>query len=104
MAPWSASVNDLSNGKPNGVDKGAQRKGLGWKKVFGGSRAPKERKEKEKGGKRRLNWGKDTTAEGLDSVDFANGKATDREKEKDGGFMGVGKDGVWISRKNFVRN
>ena len=43
-----------------------------------------------------------------DGADSRN-RTEDREangakmKEAEGGFMGVGKDGVWISRKNFLK-
>ena len=100
-APWSASTNDLGNGSVNGLGVGLQKKTSGWKKVFGGSKMPKDRKERT--GKRRINWGKDATAEGLEGLGFGNGKKGDKEKDRDGDFMGVGNDGVWISRKNFVR-
>ena len=100
-APWSASTNDLGNGSINGTAIGQQKKPSGWKKVFGGSKLPKDRKERT--GKRRINWGKDATAEGLEGLGFSNGKKVDKEKDRDGDFMGVGNDGVWISRKNFVR-
>ncbi|KAG8532756.1 uncharacterized protein KY384_002634 [Bacidia gigantensis] len=103
MGPWSASTNDLASGRMNG-SMGTQRKGLGWKKMFSGH-AKSTKEPKERSSKKRINWGKDTTAEGLNNLGLTNGKTEDsREKDRDGGFMGVGKDGVWISRRNFVRN
>lgn len=99
----SASTTDLRSGTPNGFRGGSnQKKVLGWKKMFGGQpKAPKERKEKS--GRKFIQWGRDPPPDEGALYGFGNGKVLDKDKERDGGFMGVGKDGVWISRKNFVR-
>ena len=106
---WSASTSDLRSGNDtNGIRNSTQKKGLGWKKMFGGERQPREKKErKEKSGKKFIQWGRDPPPNEDDEDQIyalQNGRTIDREKDRDGGFMGVGRDGVWISRKNFVRN
>lgn len=37
------------------------------------------------------------------NINNGNGNANDKDNNPDGRFMGVGKDGVWISRQNFVK-
>ena len=98
----SASTTDLRNGALNGFRGGDRKKSLGWKKMFSGQpKPPKERKERS--GKKFIQWGRDPPADGGRGHEYGNDNMLDREKERDGGFMGVGKDGVWISKKNFVR-
>ena len=82
-------------------EEGAQKKG--WKKVFGGTikGARKNSGGGSKSGKKKFDvsrgrWGKDLVVNG-------NGAANGRGKGEDGGFVGVGSDGVWISRKNFLK-
>ncbi|KAL9104231.1 MAG: hypothetical protein Q9163_000779 [Psora crenata] len=96
----------------------AHKKGSGWKKVFGSSKSMKEKKEK---GTKKVKGirSKDISnpVEGLESLGLMNatrGEDTEREKElekekevekgKNGGFKGPGRDGVWLSRKNFLRH
>lgn len=38
-----------------------------------------------------------------DEINNKNGNGNDKDNNPDGRFMGVGKDGVWISRQNFVK-
>ena len=73
--------------------------------MFGGSKSTKEKSSK---GPKKGRSARRKTSSGLDEelgapgMENVNKRGT--EKDKDGGFMGVGKEGVWISRKNFVRN
>jgi len=82
----------------------------GWKKVFGGGGSRKkggkvmteamlnggERVEKSKG-KRKKDGSSSGCGEGGSAEAVRNGSGSG------GGFMGVGRDGVWISRKNFLK-
>ena len=91
---------------------GRAREKKGWKKIFGagggkmgkqinGANGNKEMKQKKRGddqqnGELSQVYGVGT---GVQSVDGRNG-----DMGKDGsGYMGLGKDGVWISRKNFLK-
>ena len=96
-ASWSTGTNDRGNNNVNGVAFAPQRKFSNWKKVFGGTKIPKERKEKT--GKKKITWGKDAIAEGLE--ESGHGK---KEKEKEKDFIGVSQNGVWLSRSNFLRS
>ena len=99
----------------------------GWKKVFGGTKKSKAGGGKGGGGespvllkepepeKYRSNKKTSSTRKGHkkqrqgSSEDAAAapkngaGRQQQRENPDGSGFMGVGKDGVWISRKNFLR-
>ncbi|KAL9131664.1 MAG: hypothetical protein Q9217_000475 [Psora testacea] len=105
MEPGSAKE---STPKIDG-SSGTRKKASGWKSVFGRSKNVKEGTEKgsRKGmGARRKDTGHGgERLESLEGLGAVNGSGKkDLEKGRDGGFMGVGKDGVWISRKNFVRH
>ena len=82
-------------------EKDAQKKG--WKKVFGGTikGARKNSNEGTKPGKKKLDMSR--SRRGKEPVVNGNAPANGRGKGEDGGFVGMGSDGVWISRKNFVK-
>ena len=95
------STQDLGAGNTKGANGVKQKKGLGLKKMFGASKSVK--RPKEKSAKRRF-WSKNLNAEPCDSLEHDNASSVDMEKSKDGEYyQGVGPDGVWISRQNFVR-
>lgn len=78
---------------------------VGWKKVFG-SKKEKSMKgdemfaeRKRKGEMERAGIGR----AGRSSNGNGNGNGGANGNGGDAGFMGVGKDGVWISRKNFLK-
>ena len=82
----------------------AKRKG--WKKVFGGTIKGGKRVDREKSAKKKVDvpkarWGRDpvvnTNGNGSAPGTGSAGKGADE------GFVGMGKDGVWISRKNFLK-
>ena len=87
----------------------AKRKG--WKKVFGGTIKGGKRMDREKSGKKKVDvskgrWGRDpvvnTNGNGTARGGSAHGGGS-AGKGGDEGFVGMGKDGVWISRKNFLK-
>ncbi|KAK3175206.1 hypothetical protein OEA41_002452 [Lepraria neglecta] len=99
--PGSRSMTNLGRVLTGDREEGAQKKG--WKKVFGGTikGARKNSGGGSKSGKKKFDvsrgrWGKDPVVNG-------NGAANGRGRGEDGGFVGVGSDGVWISRKNFLK-
>ena len=95
------STQDLGAGNIKGANGVKQKKGLGLKKMFGGSKSVK--RPKEKSAKRKF-WGKNLNAEACDSLEHDNSSSVDMEKSRDGDYyQGMGPDGVWISRQNFVR-
>ena len=74
----------------------------GWKKVFGGGN---KSAKKDKGGRGKKKLDSEKGAEPI-----ANGTASEKggmsgkaNGQTDGGFVGMGQDGVWISRKNFMK-
>jgi hypothetical protein len=86
-----------------GGDRADEPQKKGWKKVFGGTiKGPRKNSgDGSKSGKKKLDvsrgrWGKDPVVNG-------NGASSKKEKGEDGGFVGMGSDGVWISRKNFLK-
>lgn len=102
---------DLDDAKSAPASASATTEKKGWKKVFSGSskkpkgdksespvllkspdleKPKKKKKSSEKGHKKQTS--KDNTQNGAEEV-----------TPDSSGFMGVGKDGVWISRKNFLR-
>lgn len=87
-----------------------ERQKRSWRKFLGGSKETKKRMNRindEKGGKKskvdgRKNGGLTKVygvGTGARSVDARIGESG----QGDTGFMGMGKDGVWISRKNFLK-
>ena len=95
-ATWSGESNEFGNGNLNDVGAAPQRKFSNWKRVFRGTKVPKERKART--GKKKIAWGKDAIAESLEGPTYGKKK----EKEKD--FIGVSQNGVWLSRSNFLRS
>lgn len=95
-----------------GIAGEEEAKRKGWKKVFGGTIKGGKRMDREKSGKKkadvpsRVRWGRDpvVNTNGNGSVN-AGGKSGGGSAGKGGdeGFVGMGKDGVWISRKNFLK-
>ena len=89
---------------------GGTREKKGWKKIFRGGAGKSEKQlDKASGGKETKRKKKGDLGEngrlgqvygvgtGAQSVD---GRIGDAEKDPSG-YMGLGKDGVWISRNNF---
>lgn len=81
---------------------GAEKK-AGWKKVFGGGKGTKERGFRggfsARGKKGKLSGNMDVEAV-MNGVGPPGGEGGEPHP---GAFMGVGKDGVWISKKNFLK-
>lgn len=70
--------------------------------------ATKKEKGKAKASKRSKKGGESERSKHEDSNNNngngdGNGNGNDKDNNPDGRFMGVGKDGVWISRQNFVK-
>lgn len=67
--------------------------------------------DREKSGKKkadvssRVRWGRDPVGNvnGNRRVDAGGGSGGGKAAKGDEGFVGMGKDGVWISRKNFLK-
>lgn len=65
--------------------------------------APKKEKGKAKASKTSKKGGEgERSKHDGSNNNNGNGNGNDRDNNPDGHFMGVGKDGVWISRQNFV--
>ena len=102
---------DLDGAKSVPASASATSGKKGWKKVFSGSsKKPKGDKsespvllkspELEKPKKKKKSSGKEHKKQASED-NTQNG--AERVIPDSSGFMGVGKDGVWISRKNFLR-
>lgn len=90
----------------------AKRKG--WKKVFGGTIKGGKRVDREKSGKMkkadnssRVRWGRDPVGNINGNLngngDAGGGSGGGKAGKGEEGFVGMGRDGVWISRKNFLK-
>ena len=105
-APGSRSMTNL------GIAGEEEAKRKGWKKVFGGTIKGGKRVDREKSGKKkadvpsRVRWGRDpvvnTNGNGSANAGGKSGGAS-AGKGVEEGFVGMGRDGVWISRKNFLK-
>ena len=107
-----AALNTKIDGpEPPTTPTSAATEKKGWKKVFSGSKKSKGGKagespvllkepEPEKYRSKKTSTRKGHKKQGSEDV-AQNG--AERETPDGSGFMGVGKDGVWISRKNFLR-
>ncbi|KAL8797859.1 MAG: hypothetical protein Q9195_000211 [Heterodermia aff. obscurata] len=117
-----AALNTKLDGGPEPVPTptSAATEKKGWKKVFSGSKKSKGAKaggggespvllkepepEKYRSKKASTRKGGGHKKQGSNNEDGKQNGAAGRGETQDGsGFMGVGKDGVWISRKNFLR-
>ena len=110
---FSASTSDLRNGHATAVEikPASAKKVFGLKKkIFGGERQGREREPSKdasrKGSRNLFLWNKENPLNEAESPSESSpgGNGQTGVREKEGGFMGVGKDGVWISRKNFQRH
>ena len=103
--PGSRSMTNL------GLAGEEEAKRKGWKKVFGGTIKGGKRMDREKSGKKkadvssRVRWGRDPVGNmnGNGRVDAGGKSGAGGGGKGDEGFVGMGKDGVWISRKNFLK-
>ena len=83
--------------------------GGGWKKVFGGGGSGNGHRKSKSSVKVLDVKGEERRGMSVGVVDFEKVGEKGRKRKKrregngEGGFTGVGKDGVWISRKNFVK-
>ena len=113
--PGSRSMTNLGTVVHGEGEEEAVKK-KGWKKVFGGTIKGHKRMDREKSGKKKTDmpkgrWGRDPVAvASTHGNGTANGGGSgggggtgSAGKGGDEGFMGMGKDGVWISRKNFLK-
>jgi hypothetical protein len=90
-----------------GEDLAAKKKG--WKKVFGGGGKSSKKTGSSDGlkfpkkGKKGKFGGGDGIGNGVGPVNRVGEGGGAGGVQTEGGFVGMGKDGVWISRKNFVK-
>ena len=99
--PGSRSMTHL------GIAGEEEAKRKGWKKVFGGTIKGGKRVDREKSGKKKVDmprarWGRDPVVN-TNGNGSATGGGGSAGKGGDEGFVGMGRDGVWISRKNFLK-
>jgi len=94
-APGSRSMTAL--GRVTSGEKDCEQAKKGWRKMFGTGRSTKKMSSKSVNGKNKKGNKRD------DANHVTAPRSTNGTGEGDG-FVGLGKDGVWISRKNFTRD
>ena len=98
--PGSRSMTNL------GIAGEEEAKRKGWKKVFGGTIKGGKRVDRGKSGKKKVDvpkarWGRDPVVNTNGNGSAPGGGSAGNGGDE--GFVGMGKDGVWISRKNFLK-
>lgn len=107
-APGSRSMIHL--GRVNSGDLQSEKAKKGWKKMFGVGKSAKKTNlfngGKSVNGKKKkidISKGCDANNAMLNEVDAGPKGINPTDMRSDGGFVGMGPDGNWISRKNFVK-
>jgi len=97
-------------GRVNSGDLEREKARKGWKKMFGVGKSAKKTNllngGKSVNGKKKkaeFSKGGDGNDAALDRVGAGPGGINPMGMQCDGGFVGMGPDGNWISRKNFVK-
>jgi len=108
--PGARSMTNLRSHQTNGREEDVVAKKKGWKKVFGGGTKSKKPSNSEglgirmgrksKKGKTNVDDGILTGSGPVNGVGEGGGAGGIQTEQ---GFVGMGKDGVWISRKNFLK-
>ncbi|KAL6714550.1 hypothetical protein ACLMJK_007975 [Lecanora helva] len=92
-APGSRSMTHLGRSTTGEKDRERDRKG--WRKMFGSGKSTKKKGGTVNGREKRF-------GNGIQAGELSDVSGMMREKVPDG-FVGLGTDGNWISRKNFVK-
>jgi len=97
-------------GRVNSGDLESEKAKKGWKKMFGVGKSAKKTNlfngGKSVNGKKKkidISKGCDANNAMLNEVDAGPKGINPTDMRSDGGFVGMGPDGNWISRKNFVK-
>ena len=110
--PFAVGREEGSTDAPSRTEDGSTREKKGWKKIFRGGAGktekqvdgasggkemkPKKKRDPRKNGQSNQVYGAGTGAQSVD------GRIGDAEKDPSG-YMGLGTNGEWISRKNFLK-
>lgn len=107
-APGSRSMTHLGRINSGEIDREKAKKG--WKKMFGVGKSGKKKNmlnggKPVNGKKKKVDLSKvgDISNDMIDGMDGGPGEGNPLGMQSDGGFVGMGPDGNWISRKNFMK-